>query len=117
MHRFNMAHRKAATAVFRAADAAGIPIVAFTATRWGTLLRGHPEWSGPVPTAAECYQFCLAAPAVQVVLSAPKTTRQLRANLGILQADAMTSSTMAAWESYGDVVYAGGRDRFERMWP
>ena len=38
MHRFNMAHRKAAHEVFPAAAKARTPIVAFTATRWGTLL-------------------------------------------------------------------------------
>src|SRR5262245_52293094 len=45
MHRFNMAHRKAAHEVFPVAAKARTPIVAFTATRWGTLL--EPYASGP----------------------------------------------------------------------
>ena len=116
MHRFNMAHRKAAASVFPAAEAAGIPVVAFTATRWRTLLDGHPDWSGPVPSAADCYRYCLAAPAVQVVLSAPATTAQLRANLTVLQDGRADPSATADWDAYGDLVYAAGRDRFETMW-
>ena len=117
MHRYNMAHRNAAASVFPAAAAAGIPVVAFTATRWRTLLEGHPGWPGPVPSAADCYRYCLAAPAVQVVLSAPKTTRQLRANLGVLGTGRADHSASPDWEAYGDLVYADGRGKFETMWP
>ena len=117
MHRFNMAHRKAAASVFPAAEAAGIPVVAFTATRWRTLLKGHPDWPGPVPSAADCYRYCLAAPAVQVVLSAPVTTAQLRANLTVLEDGRADPMAPADWGAYGDLVYAAGRSKFETMWP
>ncbi len=116
MHRYNMAHRKAAASVFPAAAAAGIPIVAFTATRWRTLLKGHPEWPGPVPTAADCYRYCLTAPAVQVVLSAPRTTTQLRSNLTALE-DGPAELASADWDAYGDLVYADGRGKFDTRWP
>jgi aryl-alcohol dehydrogenase-like predicted oxidoreductase len=112
MHRYNMAHRKAASSVFPAAAAAGIPIVAFTATRWRTLLNGHPEWQGPVPTAADCYRYCLTAPAVQLVLSAPRTTTQLRSNLAVLEGRP-AESRATDWDAYGDLVYADGRGRFD----
>ncbi len=62
MHRFNMAHRRATETVFPVALEAGVPVVAFTATRWETLLRGHPKWRGAVPTAPNCYQYCLRRP-------------------------------------------------------
>ena len=73
MHRFNMAHRKAAQEVFPAAAKARTPIVAFTATRWGTLLEPYADWPGPPPTASDCYRFCLSQPPVQVVLTAPRS--------------------------------------------
>ena len=116
MHRFNMAHRGAADAVLPAAVAHGIPVVAFTATRWQTLLEGHPEWTGPVPSAADCYRYCLTAPAVQVVLSAPRTPAQARENLTILRKDALGRDAVETWESYGDLVYGDGKGKFETQW-
>src|SRR5262245_26803601 len=44
MHRYNMAHRKAAAEVFPAAIQSKTPVVAFTATRWGTLLQSPDQW-------------------------------------------------------------------------
>src|SRR3954469_25526191 len=44
MHRFNMAHRKAAKDVFPTAIRTKTPVVAFTATRWGTLLAPPADW-------------------------------------------------------------------------
>ena len=116
MHRFNMAHRGAADSVLRAAVAHGIPVVAFTATRWQTLLKGHPEWMGPVPSAPDCYRYCLTAPAVQVVLSAPKTSGQARENLTILGEETLGRDTVSTWESYGDLVHADGTGAFETQW-
>ena len=116
MHRFNMAHRGAADSVLPAAVAHGIPVVAFTATRWQTLLKGHPEWMGPVPSAPDCYRYCLTAPAVQVVLSAPKTSAQARENLTILGEETLGRDTVSTWESYGDLVHADGTWAFETQW-
>src|SRR5882724_5052123 len=45
MLRFNMAHRKAVQEVFPTAIRSSTPIVAFTATRWGKLLKHHPLWN------------------------------------------------------------------------
>lgn len=59
MHRYNMAHRKAEEQVFPMAQQAGIPVVAFTCTRWGQLLKGHPDWQEEIPTAADCYRYAL----------------------------------------------------------
>ena len=73
MLRCNMAHRRLRAAVFPKAQRAGVSVVAFTATRWGTLLEGHPDWSEVPPTALDCYRYCLAQPGVEVVLSAATT--------------------------------------------
>src|SRR5207248_8095170 len=83
MHRFNMAHRKAAREVFPAAAKARTPIVAFTATRWGTLLEPRADWRGPPPTASDCYRYCLVHRPVQVVLTAPRSLAELEQNLGV----------------------------------
>ncbi|HEX2475681.1 MAG TPA: aldo/keto reductase [Lacipirellulaceae bacterium] len=120
MHRFNMAHRKAAVEVFPAAVKSGTPIIAFTATRWGTLLEPHPGWRSDPPSAADCYCFCMAQAAVQVVLTAPQTIAELDANLAVLKTPRMRKKEYANWEAFGDIVYrggGGGDNDFESQWP
>ena len=120
MHRFNMAHRKAAAEVFPAAQSAHTPVVAFTATRWGTLLKRQADWSGPPPTAAECYRYCLAQPAVRLVLTAPKSVAELDENLAVMRSPPMSEQECHHWERYGEHVYQqgrGGSHDFESRWP
>jgi aryl-alcohol dehydrogenase-like predicted oxidoreductase len=120
MHRFNMAHRKAEAEVFPAALEARTPVVAFTATRWGSLLKPHPRWPGEPPTAADCYRYCLAQPAVRVVLTAPTTTTELNQNLSVLQSPPITSKARDRWDQFGDLIYNEGHGKnheFESQWP
>jgi predicted aldo/keto reductase-like oxidoreductase len=91
--------------------------VAFTATRWGTLLEPQAGWHHQPPRAVDCYRYCLAHPAVHVVLTAPQSAAELSENLAVLQAPPMSPSERAHWERFGDVVYAAGRDAFETRWP
>jgi aryl-alcohol dehydrogenase-like predicted oxidoreductase len=120
MHRFNMAHRKAAAEVFPAAQSAQMPVVAFTATRWGTLLKQQVDWPGESPTAADCYRFCLAQPAVRLVLTAPKSVAELDENLAVMRLPPMSEQDCHHWERYGELVYQqgrGGSHDFESRWP
>ena len=117
MHRFNMAHRKAAREVFPPAAKARTPIVAFTATRWGTLLKPPADWPGLPPTASDCYRFCLAQPSVQVVLTAPRSLAELEQNLVVLELPPMSKQERGQWQRFGDLVYAAGKGAFETSWP
>jgi aryl-alcohol dehydrogenase-like predicted oxidoreductase len=117
MHRFNMAHRKAAREVFPAAVKARTPTVAFTATRWGTLLEPSANWPGPPPTASDCYRFCLAQPSVQVVLTAPRSLAELEHNLDVLALPPMSKQERGHWQRFGDLVYGVGKGAFETSWP
>jgi predicted aldo/keto reductase-like oxidoreductase len=118
MHRLNMAHRKAVSEVFPSAIRTRTPIIAFTATRWGTLLDPCAAWPGPPPTAADCYRYCLAHPAVHVVLTAPQTIRELNENLSVLQSPGMNKRERVRWERFGDLVYHHqGGGAFETRWP
>ena len=117
MHRYNMAHRGAEKAVFPAALESDTPVIAFTCTRWGTLLAGHEEWEGPAPSAPDCYRFALAHPAVELALTAPHSVGELQQNLAVLDAPAPTPDEMAAWRAYGDIVYGGVPGEFETSWP
>jgi hypothetical protein len=71
MLRYSAAHPGAEREVFPLLGDPRPGVLAFTATRWGTLLKRHPLWNGDPPSAAECYRYCLAEPAVHIVLTAP----------------------------------------------
>ena len=117
MLRYNMAHRRVADAVLPGATRDGLTVVAFTATRWGTLLAGHPDWPEPAPSALDCYRYCLSGPAVEVVLSAAMTAEQLQENLPLLTAPPLKNGERRHWEIYGDLVYGKGTGKFETDWP
>ena len=117
MLRCNMAHRRLASAVFPEAQAAGVSVTAFTATRWGTLLRGHPDWPHAPPSALDCYRYCASQPAVEVVLSGARTLKELRENVGLLTLTGLDPEERARWEAYGDLVYGTDGGKFETAWP
>lgn len=116
MHRYNMAHRKAEEDVFLAAIRANIPVVAFTCTRWGSLLKGHPNWQDRPPTAADCYRYALHNQAISLALSAPQSLQQLAENLSVLNAPSLSPTEVAHWQKYGDLIYGTGQDPFETQW-
>jgi len=116
MHRYNMAHRKIETDVLPAAQAAAIPVVAFTCTRWGSLLEGHPNWHNAPASASDCYRYVLHHSAVQLALTAPATKTQLMENLAALTTPAFISEEVAYWQDYGDLIYGTGQDAFETQW-
>jgi predicted aldo/keto reductase-like oxidoreductase len=90
MIRYNAAHRGAENEVFPVTAALGMPVIAYTALRWGALLRPTPD-DPPgfvVPPAPAWYRFVLQAPAVTVALMAPHSRAELDEDLTVLVADA-----------------------------
>src|SRR5207302_5497932 len=88
MIRYNAAHRGAEREVFPVADALGLPVIAYTALRWGALLQPTPE-DPPgfrVPLAPDWYRFVLQSPSVAVTLAAPHTRAELEQDLEVLRA-------------------------------
>lgn len=87
MIRYNAAHRGAERDVFPQADRRGIPVVAFTAQRWGALRKHTPEdpTQFSPPPASASYRFALANPSVRVVLMAPRSRRELEEDLTLLE--------------------------------
>jgi aryl-alcohol dehydrogenase-like predicted oxidoreductase len=88
MIRYNAAHRGAEREVFPVTQPLGMPVIAYTALRWGALLRPTPEdpagFSVPRPPA--WYRFVLQQPAVAVTLAAPQTRAELDEDLRVLDA-------------------------------
>ncbi|HVS35586.1 MAG TPA: aldo/keto reductase [Gemmataceae bacterium] len=88
MVRYNAAHRGAETEVLPAALAAGLPVIAYTALRWGGLLQATPDDPPGFtpPPASAWYRFVLQNPAVMVALAAPHDRRELDEDLTVLDA-------------------------------
>ena len=116
MHRYNMAHRQAEKQVLPTAIYQQIPVVSFTATRWGSLLKGHPDWNYSIPKALDCYRFVLQHSGNNVVLTSPKTTEELQENLAIFGNLNMDENEYQLWQKYGDLIYGNGQDSFETQW-
>ncbi|HZW34339.1 MAG TPA: aldo/keto reductase [Isosphaeraceae bacterium] len=89
MIRYNAAHRGAEREIFPVTDAKGIPVIAYTALRWGALLGPTPE-DPPgfrVPRAPDWYRFVLQSGSVAVVLAAPQNRAELDEDLEVLRAE------------------------------
>lgn len=88
MIRYNAAHRGAEREVFPVAEALGLPVIAYTALRWGALLQPTPEDPSGfvVPPAPAWFRFVLQSPAVAVALMAPNDRAELEEDLTVLDA-------------------------------
>jgi predicted aldo/keto reductase-like oxidoreductase len=65
-----------------------MPIIAYTALRWGGLLRATPD-DPPgfvVPSASWWYRFVLQSPSVTVTMAAPHNRAELEEALTVLRA-------------------------------
>jgi len=62
-------------------------VVAYTATAWRKLLKRPRGFTGVMPSAGDCYRFCLTSPSVDVVLCAPGDVTKLDENLAALAKD------------------------------
>jgi aryl-alcohol dehydrogenase-like predicted oxidoreductase len=106
MIRYNAAHPGAEQDIFPYLAKQRPAIVAYTATRWGGLLKRPKGWNGPVMTAGDCYRFCLSNPHVDVVLTGPKNSRQLQENLQSVRERGPLSQEEMHWISkFGQVVH------------
>jgi aryl-alcohol dehydrogenase-like predicted oxidoreductase len=107
MIRYNAAHRGAEREVFPVTQPLGMPVIAYTALRWGALLRPTPDDPAgfSVPRAPAWYRFALQHPAVAVTLAAPKTRAELEEDLGVLDAPGpLGEQEYAALAAHGERV-------------
>ncbi len=107
MVRYNAAHRGAEHDVFPVTAGLGVPVIAYTALRWGALLRPTPD-DPPgftVPRAPDWYRFVLQHPAVSVTLAAPHTRAELDEDLRVIDATGpLRDDEYAALASHGERV-------------
>lgn len=105
MLRYNAAHPGAEQDVFPHLARRRPAVVAYTATCWRKLLRAPKGWTGRVPTAGDCYRFCLSSPHVDVVLTSPASRAQLEQNLEALERGPLDAGEMAAMREFGAAVH------------
>ena len=106
MIRYNAAHPGAEKDIFPYLEQRRPAIVAYTATRWGGLLRRPKGWKGPVMSAGDCYRFCLSNPHVDLVLTGPKNRQQLQENLHELKEKGpLSEEEMLRIREFGQFVH------------
>jgi aryl-alcohol dehydrogenase-like predicted oxidoreductase len=115
MLRYNAAHPGAEREVFPllSEDPATRPgVLAFTATRWGTLLDPAlmPN-EEPLPRASDCYRFALSVPCVDTVITGPKNGAELDEAIEAMKRGPMTADELAWMKRVGVAVRdaKGGR--------
>ena len=108
--RYNACHRGAEKEIFPhlrlPTERPGI--VAFTATRWGHLLTRPStlDASVPVPTAGDCYRFCLSASPVDVVLCGARSEQDVKDALDRVAKGPMDPDELAWMHEVGDALRA-----------
>jgi aryl-alcohol dehydrogenase-like predicted oxidoreductase len=107
MIRYNAAHPGAERDIFPHVAAHGTGVVAYTATRWTFLLRRPKGWPDdrPAATAGQCYRFSLSDPHVHVVLTAPRSERELLENLAAVRQGPLPEDEMAFMREFGACVH------------
>ncbi len=104
--RYNAANRGAEEDIFPHLPAPRSGIVSFTATRRMSLVKSKriPR-NEKRPTAGDCYRFVLTNPSVDVVITGPSNSDQLKENLVEVNKGPMTADELGWMRRIGDVVY------------
>lgn len=106
MLRYNAANRGAEQDVFPHLTANRQGIVGFTATRWMQLVKSKKIPEGEKrPSPGDCYRFVLTNPYVDVVITGPRTTKQMEENLREVAKGPMNEGELNWMRRIGDSVY------------
>ena len=105
MIRYNAAHPGAERDIFPHRRETKPTILAYTATRWGKLLRRPKGWEGQVMTAGDCYRFQLSNPHVDLALTGPASRTELEQNLDALQKGPLTPEEDKWMREFGKKVH------------
>ena len=105
MIRYNAAHPGAEQDIFPHLMRRRPAMIAYTATAWRRLLRAPRGWKGRVPTAGDCYRFCLSSPHIDVALTGPRNVMELRENLSALEKGPLSPEEMLFMREFGRAVH------------
>ena len=105
MVRYNAAHPGAEKDVFPRLPDLRPGVLAFTATRWGSLLNPRLAPDGEkVPRASDCYRFALTNPNVHASLAGPKNAEELDEAMTTLDRGPMDEEELAWMRRVGKAV-------------
>lgn len=106
--RYNAAHPGAESDVFQHLPSDGRPgTVAFTATRWGSLLSARKMPPGEAPLRGrDAYRFVLSNPDFNVCMAGPKNAAELAEALAALDEGPLSPEEMARVRRIGEHVRA-----------
>lgn len=110
MIRYNAAHRGAEKEIFDTLPTPRPGVIAYTATRWGKLLK--PRGEHRAMTAPECYRFVLAHPCVDVALTGARTWDELAQNVAGVLAGPLDPARLEEVRRFGDAVRATATGSF-----
>ncbi|HSN99142.1 MAG TPA: aldo/keto reductase [Candidatus Nanopelagicales bacterium] len=102
MCRYNAAHRGAEREIFSTLGPRRPAILAYTATRWGGLLKPQ-DGLGPM-TGPECYRFVLGHPAVDATLCGAGSFAELQANAAGVLEGPLPEPRLEEVRRFGDAV-------------
>jgi len=105
--RYNAAHTGAERDVFPHLARDGRPgIVAYTATRWGSLLSPRKMPPGEKPLRGrDAYRFVLSNPDFDVCMTGPKNGAELREALAALDEGPLSAEEMARVRRIGEFIH------------
>ncbi len=107
MFRYNAAHRGAEQEVLPHLAGSDRPgTVAYTATRWGSLLNADKLPPGEaVPRASDCYRFVLSRPEIDICLAGPANDGQMQEAVAALERGPMNADELAWMRRIGDHLH------------
>jgi aryl-alcohol dehydrogenase-like predicted oxidoreductase len=115
MLRYNAVHRGAERDAFPFVPADPRPgMIAYTATRWGDLLKAGKMPAGETPpSASDCYRFVLGQPAVDLVLCGPADRSQMQEALRALERGPLPPDEIERMRRIGDHIYGRHAPKFQ----
>lgn len=107
MFRYNAAHRGAEREILPyLVDSSRPGTVAYTATRWGSLLNPKKISKGEItPRASDCYRFVLSQPQVDLCLAGPANAAQMGEALAALDRGPMSQEELDWMRRIGDQIH------------
>jgi predicted aldo/keto reductase-like oxidoreductase len=97
MIRHSAAHPGAEDSLLRRAEENGVGVLGFSATSYGRLI-------DETVSAADCYRYSLSQKGVSAVVSAPRWSRELVANLDVLRAPTLDAARLSELRAHGKRV-------------